>query len=979
MTSPPESTPSRNLFTNPWMLALTWVLPQGVLLALNLSALDLVRGDLSPEQGSRFLTMLFLEGGLLALGAATAGWLIWRRKDLPWLWNLPGLLLSIGYLWGSTFWITNGLLPDEVRIWMLPEGRLLFYQFTFIMPAIFYTALRMACFPLPVHKGLDFGVTALVTLGVPVGWYLFMFLVRGILDSRLFNASEEVLLVMLVGSTVILCLGMLRLLNLGWSLLRRSGETGFVIVAALVGIVMPILGLLLNISIPFPANFQTPAVYVLAVLNGVVLLWPAPKRLRMRSLLWLLRCFMFPFTLYFFLVFLPFLPLAVPAILAVGTGFLMLTPTILFIVHGRRLLEGWIPAREAWGSLVAVVLALLCCAIMPAVYTGRAVMHRTVIHEALAYAYDADPGRETEFEGRRGFLRIALHNLRDRREGVELPFLSHYYHAVVFKGLVLPDAKMQYLYQFYFGEELPPSPVKGSLLGSFAGQRGLMSSNFRVNDTPPPRDVELAALRSEVRREDDLESTLVKLSLKNRSSQQSEYQTRVHLPEGIFVSGFWLHIGEERVPGRLFEKKTALWVYRMIRDATRRDPGLLYYEDPRTLSLSVFPFENHQERTVEIEFLYPRGTEAVVTIGDRELALGQAPERDDAHVLFREGEGAYVRISGHTLPTLPAFQRSPILHLVVDHSADSEWEPSNLREGLTALQALVPEVEQVQVTFANFESVDAYDHPQPIGEVLKNFPKPTLSRAGGFCRQRAVEGILSRHAGQSEPERFSTYPLIAVLQAVGTEPVQEPGHGLTSTISPDRDSGLVVIPGEAPRWWSFGPEASTGSDGPHHRVLLVRVGDHHRALRVDNPPVDVALSIPGRVESDARVEVYHPETKAFAALPSRRLRADSRYGEGASAWFKQALLDRRQGPPIQTRRELVVASREAGVLVPATSYIVVESHAQWEMLERKEKQKLSESDALDFMNTPEPSTLLLLLLAGGGAWLHRRRRTGLPR
>jgi hypothetical protein len=54
---------------------------------------------------------------------------------------------------------------------------------------------------------------------------------------------------------------------------------------------------------------------------------------------------------------------------------------------------------------------------------------------------------------------------------------------------------------------------------------------------------------------------------------------------------------------------------------------------------------------------------------------------------------------------------------------------------------------------------------------------------------------------------------------------------------------------------------------------------------------------------------------------------------------------------------------------------VVENSAQWEMLRRKEKQKLNNQNALEFQETPEP-TAALLLLAGGALLLARRRSGG---
>lgn len=63
--------------------------------------------------------------------------------------------------------------------------------------------------------------------------------------------------------------------------------------------------------------------------------------------------------------------------------------------------------------------------------------------------------------------------------------------------------------------------------------------------------------------------------------------------------------------------------------------------------------------------------------------------------------------------------------------------------------------------------------------------------------------------------------------------------------------------------------------------------------------------------------------------------------------------------PEKDRRYLAL-----GLLLPTTSMIVVERDAQWKILERKEKQSLSNHSALDFeeeQETSEPSWWISLL------------------
>jgi hypothetical protein len=78
-------------------------------------------------------------------------------------------------------------------------------------------------------------------------------------------------------------------------------------------------------------------------------------------------------------------------------------------------------------------------------------------------------------------------------------------------------------------------------------------------------------------------------------------------------------------------------------------------------------------------------------------------------------------------------------------------------------------------------------------------------------------------------------------------------------------------------------------------------------------------------------------------------------------------------------KTLVNASRESGILLAGSSYIVVENSAQWRMLDLSERQKLDQNSALAFRETPAPPALWVAL--GFACWLALRwlrRRWGRP-
>jgi hypothetical protein len=99
---------------------------------------------------------------------------------------------------------------------------------------------------------------------------------------------------------------------------------------------------------------------------------------------------------------------------------------------------------------------------------------------------------------------------------------------------------------------------------------------------------------------------------------------------------------------------------------------------------------------------------------------------------------------------------------------------------------------------------------------------------------------------------------------------------------------------------------------------------------------------------------------------------DAVWTEAITLWVNNHRYAASPGSAPIVLKSLVQASRETGVLIPATSYIVVENEAQWRMLEKKEAQKLEQNEALDFLETPAPSTIFIVV--GFAAWLVWRRR-----
>ena len=939
-----NETPSeiRDVVPAPWRrpAVLLWIylLPHIVLLALNLRSYHLVAGEMSDVQRHQAYAFGGYALALMAVQLGVYGFLRARQAVMKWTLAVPLLLAHVGYLWMTVAWLDR-LIPSTVAFWMLPPERVFYHQFALVMPAVFHAALLLACFPTRMRMARDLRRTAVLLFAIPAAWYIILHLVMRARRTW-FELPEVIVFLLIALSTLVLTGALLRLLAAGWLAIRRAGGHGRLLLIALVGVAGPLGGLWLNAHLPFPVDFQSVAVYVLATLNGFVLLLPGTGARPAHRLVWLAQSAAFPFTLYFFVVFLPFLPLALLAMVAAGAGFLMLVPTALCLVHLTVLREGWQAAGRPWRA--AALLALL---VLPGLFAARAWQDRTALNQGLAYLYEPAADSDT-FPGNVEAVGRSLRNLRDFRSGLQLPFLSEFYSQVVFGGLVLPEARMQDMHRALFGRDLEP-PDQGRLGNPLMGRRRNPTAWGRVR-TPVelPHEVEIASLRSERAPEEGVERLTVTLQLANRGPAGSEFVAPIVLPAGTWISGFWLDVEGVRVPGRIFEKKTALWVYEMIRDQTRRDPGLLVYRGPDTVELRVFPFAQGETRTVQLEFLYPSGFAAPIRIGAK--GVGVMPYPRAVEIVYADDPAGrrLMLVGPDAWSSAPPVERPAYLHVLLDRSAET-GAPADAWPRIEAAARRLG-VDRCMISLANYEVESLTPEPLSLAEAQARLSGAHLPARGGFCRDRALKHAL-RDWQAGRPEEL---PLLLVVTG--------------STPASALDADLV--------WYA---SAWPGLAG----YFVAGAGDEVQAVDWSGQPRTGELA-----RSWARLDVggeahWIPADQAKpilllgqASAPEPRAAeiSHARYRQGAKAWLMSHARWQNPGDPAASLSTLVEASRASGVLLPATSYIVVENSAQWRFLEMSEKKKLAQNSALAFTDAPEPSSWLL----GGGfaAWLLWRRR-----
>jgi hypothetical protein len=950
-----------------------WVLPLAVLGAINLHGYWLIGSEMDVAQRSSAHWLGW--AGLANLFAGLAVFLLAKLRrpgaSAPEIshptWGLPGLLVQIAYLWLAVASLADGLLPRNVMAWIYPEGRFLFNQFAFCMLPAFHGILRLAAGRLSI----SLGKTLLISLGTGIGGPVMLYGMVQIFGAV--GAPHQYAWVAYFFATLVIVAGVLMFFGVLRALLvvlgniqnwHATGERWAVVVLALG---LPLAGLTLNIAIPFPVDFQALEVYLLTVANALVLLfavWTGGTRPRLS---WHLLWATFPFALYFFIVFLPFTPLSVLGVIAMGAGFLVLTPILLFALHLHLLVKAWRLVADRASRRQLLLGGALAVMILPAFFTVRALADKAALNAALDHVYEPTvPGGDIAFDSSRANLRRALDSHRSYKEGIYYPLLSDYYSWLVFNNLVLPDDKLNALEATFFGSRKAGGALDPMRKARGDAGRAQVSDRKRIRrGAPVPKTVEIAKIQTHVALAEALSSVVtLSLELRNTGDAAAEYETPLALPAGVFVRGFRLQVGETLVPGRIFEKKTALWVYSMIRDLENRDPGVLYYKTPGELELRVFPVLTGKPVTVEIDLLVPAG------ISPARLAESTATPHDVLQGIARQirpvsmqGTAGDRIVAGLDSLTQPVTESEPYLHVIVDRSEEHGFT-GVLATAWPALRERFPDVKQVRVTLANYEvttlvpGITSIDRPPAISAMELDRLMPL---SGGLAIDLALAHAIRLHRDRD---------LDGVKGEAGPPP--QPIFVILSRHAVDRPMVLPLT--EA--WLDLVPALNLEEIGADGSSLV-----HIRDSRPPGPLLRVGASVrplmsgrlPRFASADPKAEVQiwkSGDWEELAAIPAPM--ADAGWSSAVELQLKQQDLDRNPGGSGLTRRSLVEAARKSGVLLASTSYIVVENQAQWKMLEIGERQKLGQNQALEFVETPAPPALWAIL--GFGGWMFLRHR-----
>ncbi|SDG53302.1 MSEP-CTERM protein [Pedobacter terrae] len=768
-------------------------------------------------------------------------------------------------------------------------------------------------------------------ISIPILGYAFLQIVLPLWKKTESSFDTNALVILLIIAAILFLFFICRGFYIVTQLNTQKFSKYSIYLKILIAIILPIIGLLMNngglrltsgFSSSIFGNFSSIWFYIIALINGILVCLPNFKNPRLRLLRFLGLVICFPYTLYFFLVFLPYLPLSVVAVIAIGAGFLMLSPLFLFILQINGLHKDFTALRTAYSTFRLSIFAGLALMLIPALITVSYLRDKYILHEALAYVYSPDYGKDYNIDRKSLAKTLAVVQQNKGRnnffEKEKSPFLTPYYNWLVLDNLVLSGSKINTLRSIFFGEsndEKEPVPiiqttgkVKISKIGSI--------SKFDQAQKAWISTIDLELTNPE---HTDLES----------------YETAFTLPEGCWISNFYLNIGNRKEYGILAEKKAALWVFSQIINENR-DPGILYYLTGNKIAFKIFPFSAKETRKSGITFIHKAPVN--LKIDGKTILLGDSINHNDK--IESINETIYLPVAEKA--KLKLIKRKPEYHFIIDVSKGNSTEKA---EYVSRINNFVSKNQinphNIRLNFVStFNEEIAYTTDWKTKLYQHSFD-------GGFYLEGAIKKILIKNYTTNS----NAYPIMVVVSDTLANSILQNDFANFKITYPESDDFY-----ELDRLGKLYSHSLVNA--PQQRLDIVQTIKNQGVYCWPNPIKPKAY-----LANNGQPSIIIDRTMKASNLGV----ADKRnWLSGLNLhgmWLKSLANGDRYN---QSQLNLIKKSMLTGILSQSTSYIVVENEAQKQILKKKQDQILSGNKNLDpdeeTQRMDEPNLYILITL-----------------
>lgn len=918
-------------------------LPIIILLFIGWSEFHIIESFLSEENLYLWRTFALSLVGLSVLSLGYAIERSFRKRTISILYSLISLIIYTAYLY-VYFLHSEDLVSWNVPRWLF-SGNIFLYVGTFLMPTLIHSLLCLVIIFTPETNGLKAWHNILTAIAIPILFYVFGILIIPMSNGGAFD-TKHLFFILIIIATLCFLFFLVRFIYILISD-KRIKEEYELMWKLPIALCFPILGLGLN-TVLFDNLFGDFSGYVfplIALVNGVIICLPSFENRLLRLSVFFLRCSTFTYTLYFFLVFLPFLPLSVFAILIIGVGFLMLTPLMLFVIHLDEIYEDLKYLKTVYSKSLLYTIMVGGLLVLPIGVSLSYKYDKTILFETLDYLYSPDYSKEYNLNATSVLKTVKT---IDENKTQDLFYSSTPYLSAYFKWLALDNLNLSY--------------NKKQLIRNVFSDAKVAEQNKDLSVVGNPEiSISDIQYQSQYNKENSTWTSWIDLSIKNENASlwNSEYITQIDLPDGCWISDYYLYVGDEKEMGILAEKKAATWVFTQIRNENR-DPGMLRYISGNRVDFRVFPFEKGETRYTGIEFIHK--DPVVINIDGHSIVLGREnkieknPTLENKVIAQIENEKKEViYISSLEKENLPVISRKPYYHFIVDISNQDNQERKKYAKDIkTLLESNLISQEDAQISYTG-----TYVNTMLMND---NWEEDLMTEysEGGFFLDRAIKKVLFN--SYTNPQ--DSYPIIVVVS-----------NDIKNAILYNNFADLKFTYPENSKYYCL-------SEGKLISYSLFESSRSMIEADIKMFPESKVKAYPSAVNP---ITYLCNDNLPSVALNTRKKTLEVNLSSIKEKDWESGLLMQGQWMlqvlyPQTADDEwlaLIQNSFKSKILTPLTSYIVVENEAQKIMLKNKQDEALSGNRSLDLnddtQRMSEPGIFVMLLLLGLLYMFNKRR------
>lgn len=925
----------RKLLNPKWLLIINTA-PLAIILFVFFSEYQIINSLLNNDSKWLWSVFGYTLTALTVVNLIYTIWLIHKNNNVSYIYAIIAIMSYIPYLYAYSMYHRK-LLPFNIPQWMVSENILL-YVGTFLMPTLIYSLFILVIHFTSKEKNQPSWKSFLIAILIPCLWYVFFQIILPLWQPLSSGFSQHVIILFIIIATLAFLFFLMRGIFILVLKKSKALDKYQLLWKIPIALIFPLLGLALNnghlnTMLSFGSggifgDFSHYWFYVLATINGILICLPNLEHKNYRLILFAARSITFTYTLYFFLVFLPYLPISILAVIAIGAGFLMLTPLVLFIIHINELVSDYRFLQPKFSAKIALLIPTFGLLVIPTLVTISYLNDRFMLNESLDYLYAPNYTKNYSIDklSLSKTINIIKEHKNKRRKGLlgnQTPFLASYFNWIVLDNLTLSSSKINTIENVFFA-------------------KNKVKSHFNRNIA---HEVEISKINTTSKFDTNTNSWIswVNIELTNKSSHNgfSEYATTIELPTGSWISDYYLYVGNKKEMGILAEKKSAMFVYSQIRNE-RKDPGILYYLTRNKVAFRVFPFAKKETRKTGIEIIHDKPIK--LNIDNHTVSLGNTTQQTVQHIQNIQNKNILL-ISPEEKSKSSKIYRKPYYHFIIDTSqGKNKYNKFFIKRINNLLRKNYIHNGSSKVTFANtFSSTYEMDDSWEEKYNQQEF-------SGGFYLERAIKKALF----DSYKKTSNNYAVIIVV----TDDIKK------AIVKNDFSDFKIAYP-ENNFFYNLNYKVNLiphslmkNSINPASKTPIVKFKDSVIAY----PNISKTIGYLPDTDTSSIIMVNDIFKIQDSELKEKSLNSALLL---QGKWISHVL------HPENSDKEWLSFVRQsfiAKILTPVTSYIVVENEAQKSFLIKKQEKILSSNKHLDLSddvdNMTEPNLFLLAILLG---------------